>query len=110
MPTDGGLLVVAALTDPVGADRGHELVTLVNTTASTVELAGWTLADAAGGRQNLIGTLPAGGVLQLTAGGAVQLGNQGDSLVLIDLSGATVDQVAYTAKQVRAGRTICFGR
>jgi len=106
----GDVLIVAALPDPVGTDRGHELVTLLNTTASTVELAGWTLADAAGGRQNLTGTLPAGGVLQLTTGGAVQLGNQGDSLVLIDPSGASVDQVAYTAKQVRAGRTVCFGR
>jgi hypothetical protein len=85
------VLIVAALPDPAGTDRGHELVTLLNTTASTLELAGWTLADAAGGRQNLTGTLPAGGVLQLTAGGAVQLGNQGDSLVLIDPSSAPVD-------------------
>jgi len=104
------VLIVAALPDPAGTDRGHELVTLLNTTAAAVDLAGWTLADAADGQQNLTGTLPAGAVLQVTAAGAVQLGNHGDTLILIDPNGGTVDQVTYTANQVRPGRTICFGR
>jgi hypothetical protein len=106
----GDVLILAALPDPVGTDRGHESITLLNTTASAVDLAGWTLADAAGGRQQLTGTIAAGAVLQITAAPAVQLGNQGDSLALIDASGATIDHVTYTANQVRPGRTICFGR
>jgi phosphatidylserine decarboxylase len=66
--------------------------------------------DAAGGRQQLSGQLAGGGVVQVTASGALQLGNQGDTLVLVDPSGASIDQVTYKADRVRAGRTICFGR
>jgi endonuclease YncB( thermonuclease family) len=106
----GDVLVVAALPDPQGTDVGHETVTLVNTTAAAVDLAGWALADAAGGRQALSGVLAAGGALQLQLGGAVQLGNRGDTIELIDPQGQLIDQVAYQSNQVRAGRTICFGR
>jgi endonuclease YncB( thermonuclease family) len=106
----GEVLIVAALPDPVGVDRGHEVVTLLNTTASSIDLGGWGLVDAAGGRQNLSGTVAGGGVVQVTAAGALQLGNQGDTLVLVDGSGGSIDQVTYKANQVRSGRTICFGR
>jgi hypothetical protein len=106
----GDVLIVAALPDPVGTDRGHELVTLLNTTAASVDLTGWGLVDAAGGRQQLNGQLAGGGVVQVTAQGALQLGNQGDTLVLVDPSGASIDQVTYKADRVRSGRTICFGR
>ncbi len=115
-PTDppllsaGDLLIVAALPDPVGVDRGHELVTLLNTTASPIDLTGWRLVDAAGGRQNLSGTLAGGAVMQVAAAGAVQLSNRGDALVLVDDAGTSIDQVSYKADKVRAGRTICFGR
>jgi hypothetical protein len=106
----GDVLIVAALPDPTGVDRGHERVTLLNTTATAIDLGGWGLVDAAGGRNNLTGALAAGGVVQVTASGALQLGNQGDTLVLVDPSGSTIDQVTYKADRVRPGRTICFGR
>jgi endonuclease YncB( thermonuclease family) len=108
--TAGDVLIVAALPDPVGVDRGHELLTLLNATATAVDLAGWTLADAAGGKQGLGGTLDGGGVRQVHLGSGLQLGNKGDTVVLVDPKGATVDQVTYKAERVRPGRTICFGR
>jgi hypothetical protein len=106
----GDVLIVAALPDPVGVDRGNELITLCNSTASSIDLSGWGLVDAAGGRKNLTGTVTGGGVVQVTASGALQLGNQGDTVVLVDPSGASIDQVTYKADRVRPGRTICFGR
>jgi Lamin Tail Domain len=106
----GDVLIVAALPDPAGVDRGHELVTLLNTTPASIDLGGWGLVDAADGRQQLSGAITGGGVVQLTASGALQLGNQGDTVVLVDPSGAWIDQVTYKANQVRPGRTICFGR
>jgi hypothetical protein len=106
----GDVVVVAALPDPVGADHGHELVTLVNTTAAPIDLTGWGLADAAGGRKSLTGMIAGGAVAQIALDGAVQLSNSGDSMVLLDPAGQPIDQVAYTADQVRSGRTICFGR
>jgi Lamin Tail Domain len=106
----GEVLIVAALPDPAGTDRGHELITLLNTTAADIDLTGWELADAAGGRQQLSGPLAAGGVVQVTASGALQLGNQGDTIILVDPNRSSVDQVSYKADRVRSGRTICFGR
>jgi hypothetical protein len=85
-------------------------VTLLNTTPQPVDLAGWGLVDAAGGRKHLDGTITGGAVLQVTVDGALQLGNRGDALVLVDRGGGTIDQVAYKADRVRPGRTICFGR
>jgi endonuclease YncB( thermonuclease family) len=106
----GDVLILAALPDPAGTDRGNELITLVNTTAGPVDLTGWTVADAGGGRMPLDGVLTSGAVRQVSAGSAIPLGNRGDTLVLIDPAGATIDRVAYQAADVRTGRTVCFGR
>jgi hypothetical protein len=104
------ILIVAALPDPVGVDRGHEVVTLLNTTAATINLTGRGLVNAAGGRIDLSGPIAGGGVVQVTAEGALQLSNQGDTVVLVDPGGASIDQVTYKADRVRPCRTICFGR
>lgn len=106
----GDVLILAALADPAGTDRDHELVTLLNTTAAPIDLAGWRLVDQSGGRMALSGDVAGGATLQVVAGRSVPLGNRGDSLLLVDAAGATIDQVAYTADQVRPGRTIAFGR
>ncbi len=108
--TAGDVLILAALPDPAGADRGHEQLTLINTTPSAIDLTGWSLHDAAGTHQNLTGTLAGGAVTQVTVGAAVQLGNRGDTLLLADPTGTPIDQVTYNANQVKQGRTIVFGR
>jgi hypothetical protein len=36
--------------------------------------------------------------------------NRGDAIILVDGSGRSIDQLAYKADVLRAGRTICFGR
>ncbi|HEX4815783.1 MAG TPA: lamin tail domain-containing protein [Nonomuraea sp.] len=108
--TAGDLLVVAALPDPAGADRGGETVTLLNLTPDAIDLAGWSLQDAGGGRRRLTGSVAGGATLRVTLDGALRLGNRGDGVVLVDPDGATIDQVTYQADQVRPGRTICFGR
>jgi hypothetical protein len=106
----GDVLIVAALPNPTGTDRGHEVVTILNTTATTIELSGWSIADASGGRHQLNGTIAAGAVRQETVAVSLQLGNRGDTLILIDATHTTVDQVSYTESQAQSGRSICFGR
>jgi hypothetical protein len=87
-----------------------ESVTLLNVTSATVDLAGWTLSDRAGGRQVLSGDIQPGATRRLQLTTAVQLGNQGDTIRLSDARGQVIDQVAYQRNQVRPGRTIPFGR
>ncbi|WP_127506051.1 lamin tail domain-containing protein [Actinoplanes solisilvae] len=106
----GDVVVVAVLPDPVGADAGREVVTLLNATATPVDLTGWRLLDAAGGRTDLSGALPPGGVTQVTAAATMSLGNRGDQIVLLDAAGNLIDKVDYRANQVAPGRTICIGR
>jgi hypothetical protein len=74
------VLLVAALPDPAGADRGGKVVTLLNTTPASIDLTGWGLVDAAGGRMGLTGPIPDGGVVQVAAEGALHPGNQGDAV------------------------------
>ncbi|SEF77060.1 Lamin Tail Domain [Nonomuraea solani] len=106
----GDLLIVAALPDPLGTDRGNESVTLLNVTSAAIDLTGWALVDAAGGREALSGSVEGGTTLRVTLGGALQLGNRGDTIILADRQGASIDRVTYPADRVKAGRTICFGR
>ncbi len=73
-------------------------------------LTGWHLSDAAAGKHALTGTLAGGAVSQVTLGSGLALGNKGDTLILSDASGVTIDTVTYTAGHVHPGRTICFGR
>jgi endonuclease YncB( thermonuclease family) len=108
--TAGDVLIMAALPDPVGVDRGHEHLTLINTTATAIDLTGWRLHDRAGATHNLTGALSGGAITRITLSGAVQLGNHGDSLTLTDATGAPIDHVSYKANQVKRGRTIVFGR
>jgi endonuclease YncB( thermonuclease family) len=106
----GSVLIVAALPDPTGADAGHETVTLLNVTADAIPLNGWALADNAGGQQALQGQLAAGDTVRVGLSNAVQLGNRGDTVRLLDGHGTVIDRVVYQANQVHAGRTIAFTR
>jgi endonuclease YncB( thermonuclease family) len=107
----GAVVVVAALPDPVGDDRGHETVTLINTTTGTVTLDDWALHTTGGATPHrLKGSLPAGAVAQVTLDGVVRLGQRGDTITLTDADGTAVDRVSYKAGEVHTGRTICFGR
>ncbi|MEV4639654.1 lamin tail domain-containing protein [Actinoplanes sp. NPDC049548] len=105
----GDVVIVAALPDPSGADRGRERLTLLNTTAAEIDLAGWTLRDRNGRSQVLGGTLGGGDVVQVVGDG-VSLANAGGTVTLTDALGSPIDQVAYRAGQVKEGRTIAFGR
>lgn len=111
-PPAGGAdaLIVAALPDAAGADAGAESVTLLNVSASVLDLSGLALSDGADGRQELIGIVDAGATARIPLTGAVRLGNEGDTIRLSDARGTVIDEVAYQPEQVRAGRSIAFGR
>ena len=103
--------IVAALVNPVGPAPEHETVTLLNTRAEPVDLAGWAHrrpCQAAPG--------PPGHPVSRATGDAsrscwapVALGNRGGLITLLDPDGLKVDGVAYTNAQAeREGWSLVF--
>jgi endonuclease YncB( thermonuclease family) len=96
----GSVRIVAALVDPVQTnERGHETVTLLNTSETGIVLNGWRLADNSG-RLILSGQLGAGETIRVPLSGAVRLSNTRDTISLLDAQGSLVDQVSYEKRQL----------
>jgi hypothetical protein len=88
--------------DPEGYDPGHEWVELQNAGGTAAAMNGWAIRDAGGDRHPLTGELAPGETRRVTVL-IMSLNNGGDSLVVQDEDGKTVDRFDYTADQVREG-------
>lgn len=96
----GKVRITSVLANPAGDERQNETVTLKNTGAASVNLSGWTLRDEAGTTWSLssLGTLAAGASKTIHRNAqAMSLNNGGDTIVLLDPSGAIVQSVTYPA-------------
>jgi uncharacterized protein YukJ len=102
--------IVAALVNPIGPAPEAETVTLLNASPAPVDLTGWRLVDRWQRTLTLPGgDLAAGATLALPVGGALQLGNGGGVITLLDPGGLKVHGVSYTHEQARVeGWTITF--
>jgi hypothetical protein len=112
------LLISEVLYDPLGTEPNEEWIEIFNSTASPIELTGWTINDNLS--TDIISptvTIPAGGCLVIAASsedfytnypdftgdivfiadGRIGngLGNTGDRLILKDGEGTAVDQMSY---------------
>lgn len=99
------------LPNPDGTDRGQEYIELVNVGTTAVDLTGWTLGDEANPvRHTFDGTViePGDGIVVFDQGdhsaidrainsstGSLSLNNTGDTLSLVDATGAIIDEVVY---------------
>lgn len=110
IPGDRRVRIVGALVNPVGPAPETEIVTLLNASASAIDLSLWQFAD----RQKHVcpvgvGVLDAGATVACTLTGGVQLGNGGGALTILDEAGLKVDGVSYTGDDVREeGWTVVF--
>ncbi|MBN1173435.1 MAG: lamin tail domain-containing protein, partial [Micromonosporaceae bacterium] len=93
---DQSVRIVAALVNPAGEAQA-ETVTLLNTTAAAIDLAGWTLLDRDKNALPLSGTLPAGETVRIPLRPPVMLPNKGGLITLLTSGGLRVDGVSYTA-------------
>ncbi|MGB0127686.1 MAG: lamin tail domain-containing protein, partial [Rhodocyclaceae bacterium] len=109
-PAAGDLRIVAVLPNPRGEEVGAETVTVLNTRADPIDLAGCRLEDDDGGKMGLSGVLAAGDAVRITLTRAVLLGNKGDTIRLVAPSGTVIDEVTYTAVQAVEGRSVVFAR
>jgi hypothetical protein len=94
----------------LGDDVGKETITILNTTANTINLEGWLLADRLKQKFPLTGSIEAGEARRiLLPGGDLQLGNQGGIITLLNPTGLKVDGVSYSQEAVKQqGQTIVF--
>ena len=105
---DGRIRIVGALVNAIETPE-VEFVTLLNTTAEDVDLAGWSLADRDKHTMALDGTIGAGETLRIRLTPQVTLPNRGGVLSVLDAAGLKVDGVAYTGEQAaEPGRTVAF--
>jgi uncharacterized protein YukJ len=105
---DGTVRIVAALANAVDSPE-MEFVTLLNTTAGAIDLAGWKLADRDKRTMALATTVAAGETLRVQVTAPVVLPNGGGAITLLDAAGLKVDGVTYTREQAaEPGRTIAF--
>ena len=105
---DGRVRIVGALVNSV-EDPEVESVTLLNTTAAAIDLAGWTLVDRDSHAMALEGAIGAGEALRVPLARGVMLPNGGGVVNLLAATGLKVDGVAYTAEQAaEPGRTVVF--
>lgn len=108
---DGRIQIVAALVNPVGHDPGLETVTILNTTADTIDLTGWMIADKHKQRSALPSEPLAAGETKRVrlSGDGAQLGNKGGIITLLDPNEVKVHGVSYTRGQAKPqGTTIVF--
>jgi hypothetical protein len=105
----GSVRIVAALINPAQQpERGHETVTLINTTDSRVDLAGWKIADN-NGQQDLSGNLAAGETFRVTLENQLQLSNNRDTISVLSPGNRIVDQVSYERRDLPGeGKTMVF--
>jgi uncharacterized protein YukJ len=107
-PADGTVRIVGALVNAVESPEA-EFVTLLNTTAGAIDLAGWKLADRDKHSMALAGSVAAGETVRVQLKLPVVLPNRGGVITLLDAAGLKVDGVAYTGAQAaEPGRTIVF--
>lgn len=96
----GAVRIAAALVNPLQtSEGGHETVTLLNTSANTISLDGWRLADNNGSLM-LNGQLGAGETLRVRLTSGLRLSNIRDTLTLVDAGGALIDQVSYQKRDL----------
>lgn len=107
---EGTIRIVSALVDPIGADPGKELVTILNLSPSAIDLDGWSIADKNKNKQPIAaGIIAPGATLQLKLTPNVQLGNGGGLITLLDPAGLKISGVSYTAAQAqKEGWTLMF--
>ncbi|MGW6504562.1 lamin tail domain-containing protein [Nonomuraea angiospora] len=102
--------ILAAPVNPDGPGPERETVTLINAWPDPIDLQGWHLADRAKRTLALpAGPLAAGATLVVPVSEALQLGNNGGAITLLDNTGLKIHGFAYTADQAnREGWTIVF--
>jgi uncharacterized protein YukJ len=102
--------IVAAMVNPRGEDRGHEFVTIINTSDQTLDLRKWQILDQNDKADTIAGVVKSGEAITITLSGTgAQMSNKGGTITLLNAAGLKVDGVAYTTNDGKIeGKPVIF--
>jgi hypothetical protein len=97
------LFITAALVNPDGEDTGKEQVLLLNLSNQTIDLEGYQILDRLKQKQVLSGQkiLPRNVLALQLDPQAIQLGNKGGSITILDGQGHQLHSVSYSREQAQ---------
>jgi hypothetical protein len=94
-PPASTVFIMAIMPNPKGKDEGNETVILGNSGNGDASVEGWKLTDDDGGAFKVSGSVPANEAITIRLDKRLQLGNNGDSVTLLDAAGKKIHTVTY---------------
>jgi poly(U)-specific endoribonuclease len=106
----GDVRIIAALVNPEGDDAGNETVSLINVSARSYDLKGWSIAGNNGNEFEILdATLDAGEFRTFRfPKNTAQLTNKSAKITLKNNAGDVVQVVSYAKSEIKSGITITF--
>lgn len=105
---DGAVRIVGALVNSIATPE-VETVSLLNSTATSIDLDGWKILDRDKNAIDLSGAIDAGECLRIAVTPPAVLSNRGGQITLVNADGLRVDGVSYTESDAsRPGFSVKF--
>lgn len=98
---EAAIRIVAALVNPKGRESGAETVSLLNVSASPINLTAWEILDRKDRRDTIGNVSIAPGVMLTFVLQNVKLTNTGGSIRLLSPEGEMIEQVDYSGADAR---------
>jgi uncharacterized protein YukJ len=108
LAVSAGVRIIAAMVNPSSKNQ-PETITLINSSADTVDLSGWSLTNQTKRKFPINGSINPGETFKVTLDASINLANEGGIITLLDNQGLKVHGVAYTKDSTQqAGWTLVF--
>ena len=97
-----GVVLQAAMINPIGSEAENEWITLFNRMGDPLSVEGWRLVDGKDREAILTGEIAPGATLRIAGEmrGGIKLSNTGGSLMLRDAEGTIIDHATWTKRDV----------